>query len=150
MPNRSFGYQKDVYKRQPWYIVSWNELGELTSLYDKEAKREVLEAGTVGNEIVVYEDIPKDYDAWNVESYYSRKHWKMSVKKPCMMTEAGEICAVLHTELSYESSVIEQDIAFFAPVSYTHLDVYKRQLLMSTESTSKRMLLLREDFSLLW
>ena len=32
----------------PWYIVSWNELGELTSLYDKEAKREVLEAGTVG------------------------------------------------------------------------------------------------------
>ena len=85
----------------PWYIVSWNELGELTSLYDKEAKREVLEAGTVGNEIVVYEDIPKDYDAWNVESYYSRKHWKMSVKKPCMMTEAGEICAVLHTELSY-------------------------------------------------
>ena len=98
----------------PWYIVSWNELGELTSLYDKEAKREVLEAGTVGNEIVVYEDIPKDYDAWNVESYYSRKHWKMSVKKPCMMTEAGEICAVLHTELSYESSVIEQDIVFFA------------------------------------
>ena len=98
----------------PWYIVSWNELGELTSLYDKEAKREVLEAGTVGNEIVVYEDIPKDYDAWNVESYYSRKHWKMSVKKPCTMTEAGEICAVLHTELSYESSVIEQDIVFFA------------------------------------
>ena len=98
----------------PWYIVSWNELGELTSLYDKEAKREVLEAGTVGNEIVVYEDIPKDYDAWNVESYYSRKHWKTLAKKPCMMTETGEICAVLHTELSYESSVIEQDIVFFA------------------------------------
>ena len=121
----------------PWYIVSWNELGELTSLYDKEAKREVLEAGNVGNEIVVYEDIPKDYDAWNVESYYSRKHWKMSVKKPCMMTEAGEICAVLHTELSYESSVIEQDIAFFAHTRRidfkTKIDWKEQQQLVKAE-----------------
>lgn len=121
----------------PWYIVSWNELGELTSLYDKEAKREVLEAGTVGNEIVVYEDISKDYDAWNVESYYSRKHWKMSVKKPCMMTEAGEICAVLHTELSYESSVIEQDIAFFAHTRRidfkTKIDWKEQQQLVKAE-----------------
>ena len=121
----------------PWYIVSWNELGELTSLYDKEAKREVLEAGTVGNEIVVYEDIPKDYDAWNVESYYSRKHWKMSVKKPCMMTETGEICAVLHTELSYESSVIEQDIVFFAHTRRidfkTKIDWKEQQQLVKAE-----------------
>lgn len=65
----------------PWYIVSWNELGELTSLYDKEAKREVLEAGTVGNEIVVYEDIPKDYDAWNVESYLFKKALEDSCEK---------------------------------------------------------------------
>ena len=121
----------------PWYIVSWNELGELTSLYDKEAKREVLEAGTVGNEIVVYEDIPKDYDAWNVESYYSRKHWKTLAKKPCMMTEAGEICAVLHTELSYESSVIEQDIAFFAHTRRidfkTKIDWKEQQQLVKAE-----------------
>lgn len=121
----------------PWYIVSWNELGELTSLYDKEAKREVLEAGTVGNEIVVYEDIPKDYDAWNVESYYSRKHWKMSAKKPCMMTETGEICAVLHTELSYESSSIEQDIVFFAHTRRidfkTKIDWKEQQQLVKAE-----------------
>ena len=121
----------------PWYIVSWNELGELTSLYDKEAKREVLEAGTVGNEIVVYEDIPKDYDAWNVESYYSRKHWKTLAKKPCMMTETGEICAVLHTELSYESSVIEQDIVFFAHTRRidfkTKIDWKEQQQLVKAE-----------------
>ena len=121
----------------PWYIVSWNELGELTSLYDKEAKREVLEAGTVGNEIVVYEDIPKDYDAWNVESYYSRKHWKTLAKKPCTMTEAGEICAVLHTELSYESSVIEQDIVFFAHTRRidfkTKIDWREQQQLVKAE-----------------
>lgn len=107
------------------------------SLYDKEAKREVLEAGTVGNEIVVYEDIPKDYDAWNVESYYSRKHWKTLAKKPCMMTEAGEICAVLHTELSYESSVIEQDIAFFAHTRRidfkTKIDWKEQQQLVKAE-----------------
>lgn len=70
-----------IHLRHLGILISWNELGELTSLYDKEAKREVLEAGTVGNEIVVYEDIPKDYDAWNVESCYSRKHWKTLAEK---------------------------------------------------------------------
>ncbi len=98
----------------PWYVVSWDELGQITSLYDKEAKREVIEKGTVGNELVVYEDIPKDYDAWNVESYYARKHWKMTAAKPCQLTEFGDVCAVLHTVLAYQSSTIEQDIVFFA------------------------------------
>lgn len=98
----------------PWYVVSWDELGQITSLYDKEAKRELIETGTVGNELVVYEDIPKDYDAWNVESYYTRKHWKMTAVQPCQLTEFGDVCAVLHTVLSYQSSTIEQDIVFFA------------------------------------
>ncbi len=121
----------------PWYVVSWDELGQITSLYDKEAERELIEAGTVGNEIVVYEDIPKDYDAWNVESYYTRKHWKMTAAQPCQLTESGEICAVLHTTLSYQSSTIEQDIVFFAHTRRidfkTKMDWHEEQQLVKAQ-----------------
>ena len=121
----------------PWYVVSWDELGQITSLYDKEAKRELLESGTVGNEIVVYEDIPKDYDAWNVESYYTRKHWKMTAAQPCQLTESGDVCAVLHTTLSYQSSTIEQDIVFFAHTRRidfkTKMDWHEEQQLVKAE-----------------
>lgn len=98
----------------PWYLVSWDEMGQLTSLFDKEADREIVKAGSAANEIIVYEDIPKDYDAWNVESYYTRKHWKMEVETPCCLTELGDVCAILHTRLSYQSSSLEQDIVFYS------------------------------------
>ena len=53
------------------------------------------------------------------------------------MTEAGEICAVLHTELSYESSVIEQDIVFFAHTRRidfkTKIDWREQQQLVKAE-----------------
>ncbi len=121
----------------PWYVVSWDELGQITSLYDKEAKRELIESDTVGNEIVVYEDIPKDYDAWNVESYYTRKHWKMTAAKPCQLTESGDVCAVLHTTLSYQSSTIEQDIVFFAHTRRidfkTKMDWHEEQQLVKAQ-----------------
>ncbi len=121
----------------PWYIVFWDELGQITSLYDREAERELIEAGTVGNELVVYEDIPKDYDAWNVESYYTRKHWKMTVAQPCQLTESGDVCAVLHTTFFYQSSTIEQDIVFFAHTRRidfkTKMDWHEEQQLVKAE-----------------
>ena len=121
----------------PWYVVSWDELGQITSLYDKEAERELIEADTVGNEIVVYEDIPKDYDAWNVESYYTRKHWKMTAVQPCQLTESGDVCAVLHTVLAYQSSTIEQDIVFFAHTRRidfkTKMDWHEEQQLVKAQ-----------------
>ena len=98
----------------PWYIVSWNERGELTSLYDKEAGRQVIEAGRNGNELWVYEDIPKDYDAWNIDSYYEKKSWRMEAAEPCRLAETGAVCAVLRTKLSYQKSETEQEIVFYA------------------------------------
>lgn len=97
----------------PWYIVSWNAKGELMSLYDKQAARELFRGERPGNRITVYEDIPKDYDCWNTESYYDRKHWSFDAVRECSLVEVGDVCAVLHTELSYRSSSLKQDMIFY-------------------------------------
>lgn len=46
--------------------AEFNERGELTSLYDKEAGREIM-AGA-GNAFRLYKDVPNKYDAWDLDS----------------------------------------------------------------------------------
>ena len=50
-----------------FYNVSWNNYGHLTSIYDKEADREILPVGKCGNVIQVFEDKPRCFDAWELE-----------------------------------------------------------------------------------
>lgn len=47
--------------------------GEITSLYDKRARREVLERGGRGNRIQVFGDRPAVWDAWNIG--YTGEEW---------------------------------------------------------------------------
>ena len=41
--------------------------GCITSLYDKKAKFETLAPGACGNQLQTFKDLPKDYDAWNID-----------------------------------------------------------------------------------
>ena len=53
--------------------VEWDEHGLLTSIWDKEARREVLKAGEKGNLLQLHEDNPKRWDAWDVDLEYRQK-----------------------------------------------------------------------------
>ncbi|MDE9365930.1 glycoside hydrolase family 38 C-terminal domain-containing protein [Luteipulveratus sp. YIM 133132] len=46
--------------------------GELTSVLDLLADREVLPAGTTANRLQLFEDIPNQWDAWDVNDHYRR------------------------------------------------------------------------------
>lgn len=50
-----------------YYSVSWNEAGQLTSIFDKEAGREILPEGSCGNVLQIFEDKPRCFDAWELE-----------------------------------------------------------------------------------
>ena len=41
--------------------------GCITSLFDKKSGFEALAAGACGNELQLFRDTPKDYDAWNID-----------------------------------------------------------------------------------
>ncbi len=55
--------------------VEFNDRYHIISVYDKTAFREVIEEGQEGNVLEVYEDYPRDYDAWEITSYYKQKKW---------------------------------------------------------------------------
>lgn len=52
-----------------YFKLTLNEKGSVISLYDKREKREVIKKDSCGARLVLFEDNPYIYDAWNVERY---------------------------------------------------------------------------------
>lgn len=47
----------------------------IVSVYDKENGREVIKQNEKANVLAVYEDLPWQYEAWEIKEYYSQKKW---------------------------------------------------------------------------
>ena len=53
--------------------AEFNRQGGLTSLIHKPAERECIEPGQAGNTFVLYEDLPNDWEAWDVDVFHLEK-----------------------------------------------------------------------------
>ncbi len=97
----------------PYYTIAWNENGQLTKIYDKEAKRNVLREGQEGNVFEIYEDKPMDNDAWDIDIYYVEKMQKInSCGKPALM-EIGPLKAIVRFVYNYHLSTFTQDMIVY-------------------------------------
>jgi Alpha-mannosidase len=98
----------------PFYTIHINEKGMITSLYDKEYDREVVQERKYLNHLRVYEDKPIYYDNWDIDIYYTEKFYEVDDIKRMEWTELGSVRAVLEIERCYSNSVIHQKIYFYA------------------------------------
>jgi len=48
--------------------LTWDDDGLLTSIWDEQARREVLQEGERGNLLQLFRDHPADYDAWEIDA----------------------------------------------------------------------------------
>ncbi len=60
-----------------YFIVKLDDKAQIISIYDKEAGREVVEHGKVANAIQAFEDLPYNYDNWELSPYYKQKMWSV-------------------------------------------------------------------------
>lgn len=98
----------------PFYTIELNEAGQITRLYDKENDREVLPEGERANVLQVFEDKPRDFDAWNVDIYYQEKMREVRELVSAEVVENGSLKAVLRMEWKYMNSRIVQDMTVYA------------------------------------
>ncbi len=81
----------------------------IVSLYDKKNAREVIVPGEKANVLEVFEDYPRDYDAWEITEYYKQKKWIADdVSSVEVINEP--LYAGLRITRKYMNSVIKQDI----------------------------------------
>lgn len=97
----------------PFYSISWNQDGQLTGLYDKEAGRNVLAEGMLGNVLEIYEDKPVQYDAWDVDIFYTQKKETVKADAPAQVIEMGSLRTIVRFHYKYRHSVIIQDMILY-------------------------------------
>ncbi|MBP1988459.1 alpha-mannosidase [Paenibacillus eucommiae] len=118
----------------PYYEIEWNEAGQLTRIYDREAQREVLEMGARGNVLQVFEDKPLAHDAWDIDIFYQDKMREVSDLISFEVVECGALRAIIRFEWSYSDSVIRQDMTLYAHSRridfVTHVNWHERQQLL--------------------
>lgn len=97
----------------PRYSIAWNEEGQLTRIYDKRMERSVLKEGQLGNVLEVYEDKPINFDAWDIDIFYTQKMERAKLAKAPELVENGSLKAVVRFVFRYHKSVIQQDMTVF-------------------------------------
>lgn len=98
----------------PKYDIEWNEYGQLTSIYDKENKREVLAKGERGNVLQMFEDKPMAHEAWDIDIFYQEKMREVKDLQSVELIEIGNIKAVIRFKYKYMSTTIIQDMIVYA------------------------------------
>ncbi|MED0661960.1 alpha-mannosidase [Geobacillus thermodenitrificans] len=98
----------------PHYKIKWNDKGQITSIYDFEAKREVLDDGKCGNVLQVFEDKPLRFDAWDIDIFYQEKKREVEDLRRVSVKEITPLYAIVHFEWGYMDSSIKQDMIVYA------------------------------------
>lgn len=98
----------------PKYNIEWNEYGQLTSIYDKENKREVLAKGERGNVLQMFEDKPMAHEAWDIDIFYQEKMREVKDLQSVELIEIGNLKAVIRFKYKYMNTTISQDMIVYA------------------------------------
>lgn len=93
--------------------VAFDEKFRIISLYDKEADRELIEEGKVANRLVVYDDIPTYFEAWEIRKQYRLKSYEVEDVTAFELIEEGSRVGV-KVERHYLDSVICQTMWLYA------------------------------------
>lgn len=95
-----------------FYRLTLDTTGGLASIWDKQACRELLQEGEVGNRLRVYEDYPRAYDNWEICNYHSFKY--SDLKALSVIPTADGCRAGFKITYIYEGSVIVQSVYLYS------------------------------------
>lgn len=99
--------------------------GCITSLYDRKAEREVIPKGGKANQLVIFDDKPLYWQAWDVEVYHldSRKELPCGTTK-IFQQDAHQVSVMTETRISEKSwakTYISLSAAFKGQQSYVEM-----------------------------
>ncbi len=92
--------------------VTIDDRGLVTSVVDLDADREVVPAGTAANLLQLHPDLPNQWDAWDVDSFYRNTvrdlvtHNGIEVQQPT----AAESAATVRLRRSFGASMVLQEM----------------------------------------
>jgi alpha-mannosidase len=89
------------------------QTGCITSLYDKKSRFETLASGGCGNELIAFKDVPKDYDAWNIDANFDQVFTKLDTADSVELIESNGLRATIRVSRHWQGSQFVQDIVLY-------------------------------------
>ena len=116
--------------------VELNGNGDITRLYDKQADREVLAKGAVGNALLVFEDRPMNFDAWDIDIFFEDRYEQVTGGATLTVIEQGPLRVGVEVQHTYQSSSIHQKIYLYRDSKRidfsTWVDWHEHHILLKT------------------
>jgi alpha-mannosidase len=91
--------EANALENQFFRITLHPESGNIVSIFDKLAKREVLASSAQGNQLQLLEDIPDRWDAWNIQ--YTGREWLLDKADSISIKKKGPVMASIQVDKSY-------------------------------------------------
>ena len=90
------------------FSLLFNSKGEIISLYDKHLQKEFVNKGDAFNKFIAYEDMPYEYDNWEVAPYYFEKAYPLTSKAEFEMIDEGDRKGFKITRKYFNSTIIQK------------------------------------------
>jgi alpha-mannosidase len=87
--------------------VALNPDGSLKSVYDKDHQREIL--ADRGNQLWVYTDLPRQFDAWDIDASYVREGLELLATEPPQLVQSGPVCTIIRVVRRFQNSTVTQE-----------------------------------------
>lgn len=98
----------------PFYEIVFNEVGQISRIFDKRVNREVLPTGEFGNVFQMFEDKPLAHDAWDIDIFYQEKMKQITDLQNFEIKENGRLRLVIKLDYKYMSSTISQEVILYS------------------------------------
>ncbi|WP_148629738.1 alpha-mannosidase [Bacillus sp. E214] len=95
-----------------YYLVEWNEKGEMLRLYDKKAQREVLAPCALANQFQLFHDRPIVWDAWDIDPKFNDQPAD-SIVLLGKDIQKGETQDSIRFKWQLSNSIIEQEMILY-------------------------------------
>lgn len=96
-----------------YYVVRFNERGEIASLFDKTAGREIVKHGERANRFYFFHDRPTLWDAWDIDDRYEQQPAGEAELLEKRLILSGRTKDVLRFRWRIGQSEITQDMIFY-------------------------------------
>jgi alpha-mannosidase len=90
------------------------QTGCITSVYNKKTNFEALAPGACGNQLQTFHDLPKEYDAWNIDPGTLDHVTPIDQVDSVELTEKGPLRAAIRVSRTWQSSKFVQEISLDA------------------------------------
>jgi alpha-mannosidase len=97
-----------------FFRIALDDRGQISSIYDKRAQREVLPQGAVANQFQIFEDRPLAHDAWDINIFYGEKQEVVDQLDAITVVECGPVRAAVEIVRSFGRSRLRQRLCIYA------------------------------------